>query len=116
MDLHTFVSALQEQGSHAAEAAAPAFSPLMVWMVPLLPVFGFLFQTFIGRKLPKPVVSFVSCGVILGSAVLSWMMFASVKTTGHAVVAYLGPWIRIPGLKDGLLSVISEHKLVVDQL
>src|SRR5882672_4845380 len=116
MDLHTFVSALQEQGSHAAEAAAPAFSPLMVWMVPLLPVFGFLFQTFIGRKLPKPVVSFVSCGVIFASCVLSWVFFFSVKSAGQPIVAMLGPWVQVPGLKDGLLSVIAEHKLVVDQL
>jgi len=105
MDLNAFVSVLQEHGAHAAEAGASSqpFSPLTVWLIPLLPVFGFLFQTFIGRKLPKPVVSFVSCGVILGSAVLAWVMFLSVKSTGHPVVGNLGPWIRIPGLKDGLL-------------
>jgi NADH-quinone oxidoreductase subunit L len=54
--------------------------------------------------------------VILASAILAWVMFFSVKGSGHPVVAYLGPWINIPGLKGGLLSVISEHKLVVDQL
>ncbi|HLY72701.1 MAG TPA: hypothetical protein VKU80_01165, partial [Planctomycetota bacterium] len=105
MDLHAFVSALQEHGGHAAEAAAP-FSPLTVWMIPLFPVFGFLFQTFIGRKLPKPIVGFVSCAVVILSAVLAWVLFGSVRSTGHAVVGNLGPWIRIPGLKDGFLSFL----------
>ncbi|MBV8880866.1 MAG: NADH-quinone oxidoreductase subunit L, partial [Planctomycetaceae bacterium] len=119
MDLPAFVSMLQEHGAHgahAAESAAPAFSPWTVWLIPLMPVFGFLFQTFIGRKLPKPIAGFVSCGVILASAVLAWTMFFKVKATGAPVVAFVGPWINIPGLKDGLLSVIAEHKLVVDQL
>src|SRR5262249_12929070 len=75
-----------------------------------------IFQTFIGRKLPKPVVGFVSCGVVLASCVLSWMMFFTVRSTHAPIVAYLGPWINIPGLKDGYLSVIADHKLVVDQL
>src|SRR5579862_8512542 len=104
MDLHQFV------------LAAQAFSPLTVWLIPLMPVFGFLFQTFIGRKLPKPVVSFVSCGVVLASCLLSWAMFFKVQSDHAAVVALLGPWIHIPGLKDGLLSVIADHKLVVDPL
>ena len=120
MNLSTLVTVLQEHGEHAANVASSTssgpFSPWTVWLIPLMPVFGFLFQTFIGRKLPKPVVSFVSCGVILGSAVLSWVMFLAVKSTGHAVTANLGPWINVPGLKDGWLSVLSEHKLVVDQL
>jgi proton-translocating NADH-quinone oxidoreductase chain L len=118
MDLHAMVLVLQEHVGHAADAAATGkpFSDLTVWMIPLFPVFGFLFQTFIGRKLPKPVVSFVSCFVVIASAALAWAMFASVRNTGHAVVGNLGPWINIPGLKDGLLSVLAEHKLVVDQL
>src|SRR6185436_15369687 len=32
------------------------------------------------------------------------------------IVAYLGPWIHISGLKGGLMAVIADHKLVVDQL
>ncbi|MBI3857910.1 MAG: NADH-quinone oxidoreductase subunit L [Planctomycetes bacterium] len=85
-------------------------------MVPLLPVFGFVFQTFIGRKLPKPVVSFVSCGVVFASCLLSWMLFLKVRETHEAVVANLGHWINIPGLKNGWLSVVADHKLIVDEL
>jgi hypothetical protein len=71
MDIPTFVSVLQAHGE-AAAAKASDLSPTLVWLVPLLPVFGFLFQTFIGRKLPKPIIAFVSCGVVLGSCVIAW--------------------------------------------
>src|SRR4029078_10217895 len=86
MSLSALVTVLQEHGEHAANVAshaASSFSPWTVWRIPLMPVFGFLFQTFIGRKLPKPVVGFVSCGVILASAILAWVMFFSVKGSGH---------------------------------
>ena len=114
MDLHALVAGIQEHGAHAAEAAATPNHPWM-WLIPLLPIFGFLFQTFIGRKLPKPIVGFVSCGVILASAVLAWAVFFKVRD-GGPIAGLLGPWINIPGLKDGYLSVIAEHKLVADHL
>src|SRR5579862_927148 len=101
MDLHAFVSALQEHGAHAAEAGTAASGQMLgVWLIPLLPVFGFLFQTFIGRKLPKPVVGFVSCGVVLASCLLSSRLFFKVQSSHETVIALLGPWVHIPGLKD----------------
>ena len=112
MSLQTFVLALQE---HAA-AAPGEFSKTVVWMVPLLPVFGFLFQVFIGRRLPKPISAFVSCGVVFASCVIAWVLFFNVRSTGHRIEADIGPWIQIPGFKNGWLSVIARHKLVVDQL
>ena len=45
--------------------------PILVWLIPLLPIFGFLFQVFVGRNLPKFLVSLVSCGLVLISAMLS---------------------------------------------
>jgi NADH-quinone oxidoreductase subunit L len=115
MGFHALVSVLQEHGEHAA-AAASSVAPLVVWMIPLLPFFGFVFQIFIGRKLPKPVISFVSCGVVLVSCILAWTLFLKVRATDTPIVAYLGPWIHVSGLKGGFLSVIADHKLVVDQL
>jgi proton-translocating NADH-quinone oxidoreductase chain L len=115
MSLSAFVSMLQAHGEHAAEAAS-SVSPTLVWLVPLLPVFGFLFQVFIGRKLPKPIAAFVSCGAVFASCVIAWTLFFKVRATGTPIVADIGPWIQIPGLKDGFLSVIARHKLVVDQL
>jgi proton-translocating NADH-quinone oxidoreductase chain L len=113
MSIQAFVSILQEHGEHAAAGV----SPWLVWMVPLFPIFGFVFQIFIGRKLPKPVISFVSCAVVFASCVISWILFFKLKGDPHreAIVADLGPWINVPGF-NGALSVVANHKLIVDQL
>jgi len=115
MSLSAFVSVLQEHGDNVAHAAG-SISPTLVWMVPLLPVFGFVFQIFIGQKLPKPIVAFVSCGVVAASCLIAWILFLNVRASHQPIVADIGPWIQIPGFKDGWLSVIARHKLVVDQL
>src|SRR5262245_23234337 len=115
MSFQTFVLALQHATENVAQGH-PAIPPALVWMIPLLPIFGFVFQIFIGRKLPKPVSAFVSCGVVLASCAIAWILFLNVRASDHAIVADIGPWIEIPGLKDGFLSVIARHKLVVDQL
>src|ERR1043165_5040922 len=115
MSILDLVPALQHATENVAQGH-PAIAPALVWMVPVLAIFGFLFQVFIGRKLPKPVVAFVSCGVVLASCAISWILFLNVRASDHAIVADIGPWIEIPGLKDGFLSVIARHKLVVDQL
>jgi NADH-quinone oxidoreductase subunit L len=104
----------------ASHAAGPHVPTLAVWLIPLLPIFGFLFQVFVGRKMAKPIVSLVSCGVVLASAFLSWWVFltlAAVKDPHARVIeATLGPWIQVPGLKDGWLKVAVNHRLVVDAL
>ena len=100
-------------------APAAEINPWVVWLIPLLPIAGFLFQVFIGRKAPKPIVGLVSCGVIAAAAGLAWYLFAALlgMDEHHRVVtADLGAWIDVPGLKDGWLRVLVNHKLVVDPL
>ncbi len=92
-------------------------SPLGVWLIPLLPVFGFLFQVFVGRHLPRFISGIVACGTVLVSAVLAWTVFLHVKGSHTPVVAELARWIWVPGLGTrGALAVIADHRLVVDQL
>src|SRR5688572_24584803 len=103
------LSVLAQHAEKAAAHAGPAVPALAVWLIPLLPVFGFLFQVFIGRKTAKPVVNLVSCGVVLGSALLSWYLFATLlgMDPHHRVIeADLGPWINVPGLERGWLQVV----------
>jgi NADH-quinone oxidoreductase subunit L len=104
--------------SHAA-AAVPE-NLRWLWLIPILPAIGFVFQVFIGtRHLPKPVVSFISCGVVLVSAALSWFAFSEVRKSGHPIEGSLGAWIHIMGtngLPSGVMAVIVNHRLVVDQL
>jgi NADH-quinone oxidoreductase subunit L len=100
-------------GEPAAAASVPAW---LVWMVPLLPMSGFLFQVFVGRKLPKPVAGLVSCALVAVAGLISLQLWYTVRTTGVPVVADLARWIHVPGLDGGALAVIANHKLVVDQL
>ncbi len=89
----------------------------IVWLVPLLPFAGFLFQVFLGRFCRKGIVSVVSCGVVLASAGLAWKLLYDLQgLADRRIVADLGPWIFVPGLEDGALSVMVRHRLVVDPL
>ncbi|HYF00732.1 MAG TPA: proton-conducting transporter membrane subunit, partial [Planctomycetota bacterium] len=126
MSLDTLVLALQ-QAAEAAPAALErvpvAADPRLVWAIPLLPVFGFLFQVFIGHRTPKPIVSLVSCTVIAVPALIAWALFFKLKGGGDPTAlkfidANLGPWIKVPGVdaEFGWLNVLVNHRLVVDQL
>jgi NADH-quinone oxidoreductase subunit L len=117
MGIDALVPALQHAaGGHGPAAAASSVPAWVVWMVPLLPMSGFFFQIFAGRRLPKPVAGFVSCALVACSAAISWFLWATVRSTHQPVVADLARWIHIPGLEGGALSVIADHKLVVDPL
>ena len=45
----------------------------LVWLIPVLPLFGFLLNFLLGRKLrlSERTVSLIACGVILASMLLS---------------------------------------------
>src|SRR6185295_11131924 len=49
----------------------------LVWLIPLFPLFGFLINFILGRKLrlSERTVSFIGCGVILASLVLTVLAF-----------------------------------------
>ena len=49
----------------------------LVWLIPVLPLLGFLFNSLLGRKLQlsERTVSIVACGVILGSMLLTFGAF-----------------------------------------
>jgi NADH-quinone oxidoreductase subunit L len=96
----------------------PKTLELVAWLVPLLPFGGFVINVFLGKQLPKPVVSLIACGTVLGSAICAWTLFAHVHATHKEFATTAIAWIRVPGLgADGaFMKVIADHKLVVDQL
>lgn len=60
----------------------------IVWLIPLLPLIGFLING-LGRKyLSKSLISVVGCGVILASFVLSIWVFMEVKNGNSHVADY----------------------------
>jgi NADH-quinone oxidoreductase subunit L len=60
----------------------------IAWLIPLLPLLGFLVNG-LGRKvLTKPVISMVGCGVVLASFVLSIIVFIEVKNGNSGLFSY----------------------------
>src|SRR4030095_16421714 len=54
----------------------------IVWLIPVLPLLGFLINGLGRKSLSKPLISMVGCGVVLASFALSILAFLEVKN-GH---------------------------------
>ena len=46
-----------------------------IWLIPVFPAIGFLVNGFLGRKLPRALVSWIACLALLGSFVVSALVF-----------------------------------------
>ncbi len=57
-----------------------------VYLVPLFPLIGFLINGLGRKALSKQVISLVGCGSILGSFIISLLIFFQVKETGFSAV------------------------------
>ena len=51
----------------------------LVWLVPVLPLVGFLINGLFRKSLPKSITSIVGCGVLLASFVVSVLIYLQVK-------------------------------------
>ena len=56
----------------------------LVWLIPLLPLIGFLVSGLGRHVLPKPLVGVLGSGVVLGAFLLSCGVFASVYAARSA--------------------------------
>ncbi len=71
----------------------------LVWLIPLLPLIGFLITGLFGKKLSKGLVSVVGCGSVLGAFVVSLLIF--LELTGSVQKSFtidLFPWINAGNL------------------
>jgi NADH-quinone oxidoreductase subunit L len=66
----------------------------LVYLVPLLPLAGFLINGLGRNFLSKSLVSLIGCGVILGSFVISLVLFFDVKS-GHNTLANAFEFIQV---------------------
>lgn len=80
----------------------------LVWLVPVLPLIGFLINGLFRKQLSKSMVSIVGCGTMLLSFVLSLLIFFEVKSGQTAVVNFF------PFITAGNLSIPFAFQ--VDQL
>jgi len=83
-------------------------NPLLAWIL-VLPLTGSFINGLFGKRLPKPLVSFIACGSIFASAIMAMMLLSVVMQSHQRVVLDLGPWISA-----GDLTIAA--RLSVDQL
>ncbi len=60
----------------------------IVYLIPLLPLIGFLVNGLLRKHLSKPMISVIGCGTILGSFALSIWVFLQVKNGNTYVASY----------------------------
>ena len=70
----------------------------IVWLIPLLPLIGFLINGLGRKQLSKTISGLIGSGVILGSFLISVFVFFQVKNGNTAVVHYFD-FINVTGLK-----------------
>ncbi len=67
----------------------------LTYLIPLLPLIGFLLNGLFRKSFSKGLTAFVGCGVILGSFILSILIFTEVRQEGfQAQVVELFPFIK----------------------
>ncbi len=66
----------------------------LIWLVPLLPLVGFLINGLGRNSLSKSLVGIIACGVMLASFVISLLAFFEVKG-GHTAVVNLFEFIKV---------------------
>lgn len=72
----------------------------LIWLIPILPLIGFLLNG-LGRKLlSKGIVGIIGSGVILGSFILSLLVFMDVKS-GHTYNIHYFDFLNLSSLKIG---------------
>ncbi|WP_214072023.1 NADH-quinone oxidoreductase subunit L [Mucilaginibacter sp. dw_454] len=80
-----------------------------IWLIPLLPLAGFVINGLGRNTLSKGVIGFIGSLLVLISFGLSLAAFFQVKSTGHAIDVDLFTWFSV-----GKLSV--DFSFLVDQL
>jgi NADH-quinone oxidoreductase subunit L len=70
----------------------------LIGLIPILPLLGFIILILTGRILTERVASWIGCGTILVSFIVSVVLFNSIRTTGHEEFQYFN-WISVDTFK-----------------
>ena len=79
----------------------------IVWLIPLLPLIGFLINGILRKSLSKSSSGIIASGVIFGAFALSIWVFMQVKS-GNTHVAHLYDFINTTSLKIGFDFQIDQ--------
>lgn len=83
----------------------------IAWLVIILPLLGFVINSFFGKKLTETTVSVIGSGVVLASFIISILLFSDFVTSGNTEpirIIYLD-WITV-----GAFSI--NYSVQLDQL
>ena len=79
----------------------------IVWLIPLLPVIGFLINGLGRKQLSKTLTGIIGSGVILASFLISVFVFFQVKN-GNTYLAHYFDFINTASLKVGFDFQIDQ--------
>lgn len=86
----------------------------LVWLIPVLPLLGFLIIGIGNKKLSKPVITMIGCGVILASFILVLtLLFPFLNGTAKAEVSKGFEWIAIGNFKISFTFLIDQLSVLM---
>ncbi len=88
----------------------------LLWLIPTLPLAGFLALAIAGRYWPRAVVAFVGVGTVAASALLAILIgirFGSSPPAGYAWSQTLWTWINVAGFTPGVSFYLDALSVVM---
>lgn len=70
-----------------------------IWLVPLFPLVGFIIIGLWGKNMSKSIVGLMGSGSILGSFIVSALIFSELFSKSQSVTVDLFPWINVGNLQ-----------------
>ena len=83
----------------------------LLFIIPLLPLLGFLITSLFSNKLNKSIIGFIASGVVLGSFIFSIICFIELQTK-ESLIQSLFPWIHTVGINIGF-DLLIDHLSVI---
>src|SRR6266571_4522905 len=88
----------------------------LVWLIPALPLVGFLVLALFGPRLSRRAVALVGAGVILASAAVSWLVagsFIDSPPPGASYTQDLWTWMDVAGFRPRMALYLDPLSLVM---
>ena len=88
----------------------------ILWLIPFLPLAGFLILTLSGRRLPDKAVAMIGVGSVGLSAVAAFFVVGSFITSpppGHALTQRVWTWINVGGFKPEVAFYLDSLSAVM---
>src|SRR6185295_2702584 len=86
----------------------------LVWLVPILPLIGFLINGILRDKLPKTMSGVIGCGAVFGSFLVTCgIFFEHLSTPANSVVVTLFDWIVVGSFSTQFAFQVDSLSLLM---